>query len=351
MKLIYLVILNLFAFNSLSQNIPTQKNYIYFKILDNYFINGGRTFLETIFSDTSILNYKYFVKNTKKITTHNASSANYCHQVCPENMNILNINSRNLIQNESNSLSFLNQPNYFKDIMQYDYGFCWGHARLTTQLRYLAFFDPENIYLSTKHVKYSERWKQLIRNNLLKITQNQPQFFPYIKSIRELSELFPVELKKFVIRNWSNNAISIENYLNTYRNQITYSKVKLLEMIKELQLRLSLGQEPEVIFNIWGSDEWIHVVLVKNITFDDYNERYTLYLDDSKQYNNISTMLEPSTLVIDLKSQTISYPKATKYSQKTRVGRMELTKSNYLMYNDILPRLVRFCRARTKCVQ
>lgn len=339
---------------SYAQYIPEQKTYTWAKIFEKYFLRAGFTIAEKFLQDESLIIYDKFLKNKVDESTTcsqiTMARGNSCSQICPENMDILRRNGSNLTQSQENSLSFLNHVKDFEDTMKKQYGFCWGHARFTTQLRYLAFFDDNNKIATTKFHKHSREWRALIIKNLNQIKWNNPVIFPFVGSINELSKLFEPEIKKIVIETWSRNAISIGNFINRFKNETLYSREDFHKIAREVELRIATGQEPEILFNIWGSDEWIHVVLAKKLFYNEYDYTYTIYLDDNKQYNNVSSMLNPSVIILDLKNETITYPHGKVFGAPgTRVGRIELTSSNYQMYNNFLPKLVNFCKKQTGC--
>ncbi len=344
-------ILSIFLINSslFSQEVMSQKTHLYKEAAKKY-LNPIALLNEL--RNKNLSNYNKYLKNSiNKKSSDLQEQSNKCSVVCPENFDILKRNSSNYEQIEKNTLTFLNSPDDFEEIMTKEYGFCWGHASLTNQLRNLAFFDPENTQETTLFTRGTKEWRRHINSLLRDVFNFKPRVFPHLSSIEDLSLNFEEELKILVTKKWAKNAISIDSYINRFRNKNTYKRSKIKKMMEVLQSRLELGQTPEVIFNIWDSADWIHVSLVSGVSFNKYDSSYTIELDDNKLFNNDSNLVhEKSKIHVDLISQKITYNNGVKFGTLTnKIGRLALTDRGFQMYNKILPRLRKFCMAQTNC--
>ncbi len=342
-----------FSFHTLAQDsTPQQAGFMRKTAIRKYIAFGPLTLASELLKNNK--NYDEFIKKniTQDVPVLQKNSRNYCQQVCPNDLGILKINQRNYVQNEKNSLSFLNESSDFKGVMTREYGFCWGHSSLTNQLRHLAFFDPENSFESISFDKNSKEWKEYIKEALKDVFYSRPRVFPYLSSIRELSELFERDLKELVIEKWGQNAVSLSNYFKIYSNTKVYERDELRSMMSELSEKIARGETPEILFAIWDTKKWLHVVLIKEVVYNEFDYTYKLTLDDNKQYNNISEVMDASEIIVDLKDQSIIYKKGFEFGAgEIRVGRLELTETNTQMYNRILPRLVNFCKIKTGCIE
>jgi len=348
MKKTLVITFYLFSLPLFSQKVISQKTHLYKETAKKY-LNPIALLLEL--KNMDLRGYKKYVKNTSNKSEAIETQENKCSIVCPEDFIILSRNIENYEQNERNSLTFLNSPNDFEDVMTKEYGFCWGHASLTNQLRHLAFFDPENLQETITFTRGSKEWRKHINSLLKDVFNFKPRVFPHLSSIEDLSMNFEEELKVLVTKKWAKNAITIDSYVNRFRNKNVYKRSKIKEMMTALQGRLELGQTPEIIFHIWDNTDWIHVSLVTAVSFNKYDSSYTIELDDNKIYNNESNLLhEKSVIHVNLISQEITYNNGVKFGTLTnRVGRIAMTDRGYQMYNKILPRLRKFCIAQTKC--
>ncbi len=353
MNKILIFSLFIFSWSGFAQESEqTQKSYTRKRVFNKYVTFGGFTLLNSLKNRKKV--YQSFIKRpiSTDVPKLEKQSKFRCHEVCPNNLGILKINQSNYEKNEKNSLSFLNEASHFEGIMKKEYGFCWGHSSLTNQLRHLAFFDPDNSFESIEFQNGTQEWRNYIKKALRDIFHFRPRILPFLSSIRELSEFFEDDLKKLVIDKWANNAISISNYFKRFSNNKKYSRDELRKKMKELETRLKRGETPEILFAVWNSDNWIHVTLVTEVLYNEFDYTYKLTLDDNRQFNNISEQMDPSEIIIDLKDQSIQYPKGPKFGAvDSKIGRLEITKTNTIMYNEILPRLVNFCKIKTGCLE
>lgn len=261
---------------------------------------------------------------------------------CPYSMESLMISRAKLYPYYENTLSFSNQAHDLQEVMMPTLGFCWGHAYTTSSLRYLAFFD-ENNYKRSPLVKNSLEWERVMKNKIYNVVINsEPEVFPYIGSIRELSELFEIELKKMVVKAWGMNAPTLMNYFNTIDNENHYSRDYLDKLILEIKSRLALGQSPIINFNLWGDDKWSHVVLVYGYGYS--GDKVELYLDDNKFTQSQELPDQRSKIIIDLTTRKIRYSLGKILAGDDRVGQIRLPMEDYLFYGRIYPKLYSFCK-------
>lgn len=310
-------------------------------LLTNKKIEKSRFFtLKTLYNFSSKQRDEYGVKEPLSWAYQKESSLPL-KVACPQSLEIMQVSRNKLYPYKKNTLSFINHKEEFKKFSSDEFGFCWGHAYVTAALRYLAFFDPDNL----EHIDVAyktDKWRELIMRKLDNmIKYGKPEVLPYLSSIRELSEEFEDELKKKVIYSWGVNAPTINNLIKTYDNENTYSLEFLEDFIFVVKKRLAMGQTPLLNFSLWGRDQWNHVVLIYGYRYLD--DKIEFFLDDNKFSVEEDEPNQRSRLIIDLKTKEIHYSLGDILAGIKKVGRIYLPIEDYLFYGKITPSLQQFC--------
>lgn len=260
---------------------------------------------------------------------------------CPNHLGIIQLNRKNFYPRKENTLSFANSKYDFDKYMKYELGFCWGHAYVTKALRTLAFFDSNHDEVKDG-VKGSLQWKRLIQEKIKNLVRNlEPQYFPFLANLRELSEFFEEELKNEVIWAWGENAPSFYNLYKTHQNEKTYTKKELEDFIFAFKTRLVMGEIPLLNFNLWGKEKWSHVVLAYG--FEKKGDDFIIYLDDNKFVLEESEPNQRSRVVINLKTQEVEYSLGEVLAGEKRVGQLRMPMEDILFYGKIVKNLILFC--------
>lgn len=191
-----------------------------------------------------------------------------CESLCPEGFGIFRrfaISTKEL-SGSSNGLSFRNGsiPSQHAETN----GYCWGHAKVTSQFNRLAFFNPD---LSPPHDLNSSNEEEqnkaigYYKDLIDKVNRNQATDIPGFRNLNDLSShpAFESYLGDKVAKTWANEAMSWQG-LGAITNARKQSQRKYQELINQVKERIDLNMQPTIVFNPRGSGLFSHAVLVSH---------------------------------------------------------------------------------------
>lgn len=193
-----------------------------------------------------------------------------CSILCPLGFNIFkrpaNMTTKSLSK-EENGLAFRNSLS-----MNTNYkmtaGYCWGHARLTSQFNRLAFFNsnqkpPAN--LNSSDLGVMKKSLDFYKKQIDKIANNQVAEFPGFKSLRDLSDhpALQTYIADKVATGWAEQAMSWQG-LSTSLSSSQKSNSDYSEVFNDIKEKLDLNIQPTIVFTSRGSKFRTHAVLVSH---------------------------------------------------------------------------------------
>ena len=191
-----------------------------------------------------------------------------CESLCPEGFGIFRrfAESTKSLSGVENGLSFRNGSIPSKHTETN--GYCWGHAKVTSQFNRLAFFKPDlapphdlNSTDEAEQNRAFEFYKDLID----KVNKNQATDIPGFRNLNELSSnpAFESYLGDKVAKTWANEAMSWQG-LGAITNARKQSQSKYQEVINQVKERIDLNMQPTIVFNPRGEGMYSHAVLVSH---------------------------------------------------------------------------------------
>jgi hypothetical protein len=191
-----------------------------------------------------------------------------CATLCPAGFHIFRhpagITPRTLSQ-EANGLAFRNES-----VGQHEMtaGYCWGHARLTSQFNRLAFFKPEQrppYDLSSTNADEQLQATRYYRDLIDRITRNQAVDIPGFANLNELSDHPALQsyLGDKMARSWADQAMSWQGLFTAAdgSQQSNASYERLFAQVKE---RIDMHMQPTIVFTDRDSPFNTHAVLVSH---------------------------------------------------------------------------------------
>jgi hypothetical protein len=192
-----------------------------------------------------------------------------CDKLCPKGFGIFRhpegITPKNL-STESNGLAFRNTEGGSKH--KGDMGYCWGHARLTSQFNRLAFFDgskkapydlhSEDLQEQRNAIKY---YKGLID----KISKNKSVDIPGFPDLQSLSSEPSLQsyIADKVAEGWADQAMSWQG-LGVSLGAKSKSDSKYQEILEATKERLDMNMQPTLVFTFKGQPFFTHASLVSH---------------------------------------------------------------------------------------
>jgi hypothetical protein len=195
-----------------------------------------------------------------------------CESLCPEGFGIFRRFSESTkdLSGRDNGLSFRNGsiPSQHTETN----GYCWGHAKVTSQFNRLAFFKPDlqpPHDLNSQNEEEQNRAIAFYKDLIDKVNKNQATDIPGFRNLHELSShpAFESYLADKVAKTWANEAMSWQG-LGVVTNARKQSQKKYREFISQVKERVDLNMQPTIVFNPREVGVFSHAVLVSH-----YEER------------------------------------------------------------------------------
>lgn len=192
-----------------------------------------------------------------------------CDIQCPKGFDIFQhpsgMTPKKLSQ-DKNGLAFRNRriPSRFKQTQ----GYCWGHARLTSQFNRLAFFKPGkkapyniNSNSAQEQDKAVNYYKELID----KIDNNEAVDIPGFSDLKTLSDHPAMQsyLADKVAKSWASQAMSFQG-LNIASGSSRKPNAYYTKFFKDVKERIDMNMQPTVVFTGRGSAFQTHAILVSH---------------------------------------------------------------------------------------
>jgi hypothetical protein len=210
-----------------------------------------------------------------------------CESLCPFSFAILrrdHFTSMADLSKPDNNLSFLNEPEMFKNVPMVG-GYCSGMVALTQRFNRLAFFKPD-MASPTNGPDSIEFYKKLIH----KIAQNEPVEIPGFKNLYEFSSR--PEIQELIADEVAGLWAQL-NFDPRYHQEIAdnfkarKNSEEMKEIIKNIKDRIDNNQGP--IINIVGDDGQYHAVLVNHYEQDPQG-KIKLCVKDPNLFANSSCL-------------------------------------------------------------
>ena len=192
-----------------------------------------------------------------------------CSIQCPQGFDIFKhpaeLTPKNL-SDEKNGLAFRNSsiPSQYEQTQ----GYCWGHARTTSQFNRLAFFRPEqkppfdiNSTNSNEQDKAIDYYKELID----RVGRNEATNIPGFPDLKSLSEHPALQsyIADNVAKTWAKHAMSWQGLslgLGSGQQSTEYYQ----KFFKDVKERIDMNMQPTVVFTGRGSSFYTHAALISH---------------------------------------------------------------------------------------
>lgn len=224
-----------------------------------------------------------------------------CETLCPIGFNIFKHPAEmtcKSLSDEKNGLAFRNSavPSNHEQTQ----GYCWGHARVTSQFNRLAFFKPESrapFDIKSKDESEQNKAIEYYKELIDKVSNNEAIDIPGFPDLNSFSRHPALQsyIGDKVAKSWSDNAMSWQGLATSLgsekRTKEEYSKV-----FKDIKERIDLNMQPTIVFTSRGSKFYTHAVLVSHYE-EIGNGKIKLCLrDNNNPESNAKTCQDSMTL-------------------------------------------------------
>jgi hypothetical protein len=268
-----------------------------------------------------------------------------CHILCPEGFEIFKhpsgMTCKKLSQ-EKNSLAFRNDSIPSKH--QQTQGYCWGHARMTSQFNRLAFFKPNNTppyNLNSTSLEEQNKAIEFYKVLIDKVSKNEAVDIPGFPDLMSLSEhpAFQSYIGDKVAKSWADNAMSWQGLSSGFGSS-KLSNEKYTKVFKDIKERIDMNMQPTIVFTSRGTNFYTHSVLVSHYEeFQDGSIKLCLRDNNNPESN--------SSACID--SMTIDPQNGLMYSDWGEIGSIRLAHNENPDANAQVASLKEKCKKERKC--
>ncbi len=195
-----------------------------------------------------------------------------CDVLCPKNFNLFKrgmTSTRDLTTTED-SLAFRNgvDEGEVQGRIRFTDGICWGHASVTQKFNRLGFFKPEAqppYSLTSTNPEERRRAISFYRSIINDIINNKATDIPGYRNLQEFSgdPEFSNYFHDKVAREWADRAMSWQG-LSLAINDRPESREKNENLFAEVRRRLSMHQQPNLVYTLAGSRFFTHAALVSH---------------------------------------------------------------------------------------
>lgn len=224
-----------------------------------------------------------------------------CDIQCPKGFDIFlhpkGITPMKLSQ-EKNGLAFRNKriPSRFKQTQ----GYCWGHARLTSQFNRLAFFKP-NIKppynINSKSAQEQDKAVEYYKDLIDKIDDNEAVDIPGFSDLKTLSDHPAMQsyLADKVAKSWASQAMSFQG-LSIATGSGKQSNAHYTKFFKDVKERIDMNMQPTVVFTNRGSSFETHAALVSHYETLSNGQIKLCLRDNNNPESNAATCKDNMTI-------------------------------------------------------
>ncbi len=182
-------------------------------------------------------------------------------------------------------------------------GYCWGHARVTSQFNRLGFFKPNqkapyNIEASdpAEQDRAIDYYKRIIDQ----IDSNKPMDIPGFPNLKTMSEHPALQsyIADKVAKSWADQAMSWQG-LKTGLSSGRKSNSDYQKVFRDVKERLDMNMQPTIVFTSRGSSFLTHAVLVSHYEVLQNGEIALCLRDNNNPETNAAscvdyTMISPT---------------------------------------------------------
>lgn len=216
-----------------------------------------------------------------------------CAKLCPENLSILERRPVEENTNIENSLSFRNERVGDSKYTMTE-GFCWGHASATSKFNRLAFFKPNttppfdiNSNNPAEQNKAIEYYKKKI-DNIFNNKATDIEGFPNLLSFSSTPSIESYIADK-VAEEWAARAMTFQG-LRTETSGSPMSEEENSNFLKQVEDKLSLGQQPQIVYSDMDPKTSAHAVLVSHVKTE--NGKKVFCLRDNNEEPEVNSSCE-----------------------------------------------------------
>lgn len=233
-----------------------------------------------------------------------------CEMLCPETLKILTrppTKTSKDLSKEEEGLAFRN--GYTTGKYDETHGYCWGHARVTSQFNRLAFFEPDtkpDHDINSDDPREQNKAIRDYKKAIDQIVKNKPAKITGFKNLKEFSDHPALQsyLSDKIAKSWANNAMTFQGLgvsMQAFKRSDKYYE-KVFNNIKE---RLDLNLQPTIVFTMRGAPFFTHAALVSHYeTLSD--GRLKLCIRDNNRPETKAITCEDNIIIDEEKGATYS---------------------------------------------
>lgn len=147
-------------------------------------------------------------------------------------------------------------------------GYCWGHARVTSQFNRLGFFKPNQkapFNIQAQDPKEQDRAIDYYKKIIDQIDNNKPMDIPGFPDLQTMSKHPALQsyIADKVAKSWADQAMSWQG-LSTGMGAAKKSNADYLKVFNEVKERIDMNMQPTIVFTSRGTTFDTHAVLVSH---------------------------------------------------------------------------------------
>lgn len=265
-----------------------------------------------------------------------------CEILCPKGFSILSrpeARTTKELSREENSLAFRNAIAGEISNIKGNNGYCWGHARVTSQFNRLGFFKgnqrpPHNLQSEdpAEYRRALDFYKKIIDN----IVDNKPVDIPGFRNLNEMSS--EPELQQYladkVAKSWARHAMSWQG-LSSVLNIRGRSERSFQQNFESISQRIENNMQPTVVIS-YKNGGAPHALLVSHVERSE-SGRTSLCMRDSNQ---------PENIVADCKLKLLYLGDQLFYEENGEINELKTLR---IAHNENGDSVQQALRLRSKC--
>lgn len=188
------------------------------------------------------------------------------------------------------SFPFYNSGRNFSDIFSMEFGLCSGMTSTLRKFNMLADFDPKMTRAVPNKQTQPKKWLKYYTDKIDQIIDYKMTTIEGFENLYTFASEPQIQkyIRQNVLEKWKENNVNlIQGALDGFMsvNQ-SMSKSDLIDLNTELAQRIEYGYNPIVYLSqpaetLFSTKQWIHVVMVTEVTAPKKDGSYTIHIWDS----------------------------------------------------------------------
>ncbi|MBY0517047.1 MAG: hypothetical protein K2P81_09075 [Bacteriovoracaceae bacterium] len=225
-----------------------------------------------------------------------------CQALCPQGFDIFrhpaDMTPKKISENQYNGLAFRNWnvPSQHEATQ----GYCWGHARMTSQFNRLSFFKPDSTAphdLSSSDESEQNKAVDFYKELIDKVADNEAVDIPGFKNLFEFSSHPALQsyIADKVAKGWADQAMSWQGLSTTLSGGQKSNQV-YQELFNDVKERIDMNMQPTIVFTERGSPFMTHAVLVSHYEIQSNGQMKLCLRDNNHDESNAAKCEDNMTI-------------------------------------------------------